>query len=64
MHYTYIAAGDRNEFADFIESLTEDEFNKLLQNIPKEITGRDVQEFSTFDGVRAKDLRAAIEAVP
>ena len=60
MHHSYLASESRNEFADFIEQLSEDDFNRLLENIPEAITRRDVQEFTDWAGVSADDLRRAI----
>ena len=50
-----------NEFADFIESLNQETFSKLLDNIPEKITKREPYEFSDFDKVTAEDLVACIK---
>ena len=50
-----------NEFADFIESLNQETFSKLLDNIPEEIKKREPYEFSDFDKVTAEDLVACIK---
>ncbi len=45
------------EFAGFIDSLDVDKFNKILDNIPQEIVGRNPSEFTQYDEVRAADFR-------
>jgi hypothetical protein len=45
-----------NEFAQYIASLTEEEFNILLENIPQSITKREPDEFTAYDKVRVTDL--------
>ncbi|NNL16684.1 MAG: glycosyltransferase [Flavobacteriaceae bacterium] len=46
-----------NEFASFIESLNDEEFDKLLNNIPKDITNREPMEFTDYDAVRVSSFR-------
>jgi len=46
-----------NEFSEFIEALTEEEFNKILENIPQDIVKRHPDEFTEYDEVRASDFR-------
>ncbi|MCA0153149.1 glycosyltransferase [Winogradskyella vincentii] len=45
-----------NEFVSFIESLNEERFNILLDNIPRNITIRNPDEFTDYDEVRVADL--------
>jgi len=45
-----------NEFADFIDSLDENSFNRLLNNIPENIVKRNPIEFGEYDKVRVDDL--------
>lgn len=51
--------GQPNEFSTFIDSLSEEEFQKLLDHIPAEITSRNPDEFTAYDKVRVKDLSIA-----
>ncbi len=48
--------GQINEFATFIESLTVEGFNKIMDNIPPEILERDADEFTDYDKVRVEDF--------
>ncbi|MBF0194594.1 MAG: hypothetical protein HQL71_08545 [Magnetococcales bacterium] len=43
-------------FADFIDNLNENNWKKLLQNIPNEITKREPDEFIKYNGVTANEL--------
>jgi hypothetical protein len=45
-----------DEFAQYIASLSEEEFNWLLENIPRNITKREPDEFTTYDKVRVTDF--------
>lgn len=45
-----------NEFATLIESLDEQRFNAMLNNIPLDITKRNPDEFTTYSGVGVDDL--------
>lgn len=45
-----------DEFADFIESLSEKEFKSILNNIPQKITKREPDEFTKYDEVRVADF--------
>lgn len=45
-----------NEFASYIDSLNEEEFDKLLNNIPEKITNREPIEFTKYDKVRVSDF--------
>ncbi len=46
-----------DEFADFIENLNEENFNKIMENVPEEISKKDPIEFSSFDGISVKFLK-------
>ncbi len=57
MYQEYIPANEKSEsFAAFIESLDEDSFNKILDHIPEEITGREPSEFTQYDAISVADL--------
>ena len=47
---------DGDEFSDFYKKLTEEDWNKLVNNIPQEICDGNPADFSTFNSVRAGDL--------
>ncbi len=51
---------EADRFADFVLSLTDDDFAKLLDNIPEAITSRNPYEFARFNGVTVDELKAAI----
>ncbi len=60
MYRAYLPAEDHAEgFAAFIESLDEQAWNRLVENIPAGITQREPAEFGGFSGVSADELRAA-----
>jgi len=48
---------EENEFASFIESLDQDAFQVLLQNIPTAIIQRGPDTFSDFDKVTVADFK-------
>ena len=52
-----------DEFASFIESLTEEEFNKILNNIPAAIVNREPLEYAEFKAVSAADLIKCVGGV-
>lgn len=45
-----------DEFASYIDSLSDDAFNELLKNIPKKITNREPIEFTEYNEVRVSDF--------
>ena len=51
---------EREEFANYIERLDEDEFMELLERIPHDILIREPYEFTDFDEVKVSDLQASI----
>ncbi|MCE2613670.1 hypothetical protein LVD13_11865 [Flavobacteriaceae bacterium D16] len=58
MYRKYFPKEDRaEEFAALIKSMDDDDFAKLLENIPEEIRDRQPREFTTFDKVKASDLK-------
>ena len=61
MYHKYLPpVATADSFAAFIDELTEDDWNRLLDRIPPAITEREPAEFGTFAGVSADDLRAVI----
>ncbi len=52
----FLKEGQVNEFASFIDSLSEERFNDILDNIPSEIIQRNPDEFTDYDDVRVKDF--------
>jgi hypothetical protein len=59
VYRTYLPPRDAAEpFANFIESLDEASWQRLLENIPKEIAEADPATFESFAGVDADTLRA------
>ena len=45
-----------NEFVSFIESLDEERFNKILDDVPQNIIKRNPAEFTDYDEVRVVDF--------
>ncbi len=60
MQKKYLAKG-KNDFVNFVESLTEDDFNRLLQNIPQDISGREPDAFAEYDKVSVEMLRDVLD---
>lgn len=61
MYRKYIkSTQSADDFALFIEQLTEDEFHDLLNEIPDEITSKRPLEFATYNGVTVRQLKEAI----
>ena len=60
--YRKYASGNpiSDQFALFIESLNEDDFNLMINNIPDEILKREPYEFIEFDEISADDLKNCI----
>ena len=57
MYRKYFPREDRaEEFADFITSMDEEDFARLLDNIPKEITSREPLDFTAYAEVKVSDL--------
>ncbi len=56
----YKKYGSRNdlsdEFSNFYDNLTKDEWRSILNNIPEEIVSRNPEEFSSYDKIRTSDL--------
>ncbi len=60
MYRQYLPANERaDRFADFLEQLTEPEWQTLLENIPAGITTREPASFGDFDEVGARQLHFA-----
>jgi hypothetical protein len=51
------------QFAAFIEALDDKDWNRLLENIPSEITSREPLEFSGFSGVQVADFEGILVRV-
>lgn len=49
-----------NEFIKFIETLDEDKFETILQNIPEEIVSKEPDKFTIYDDVKVKDFEAIL----
>ncbi len=49
-----------NDFVDFVNSLEEDDFNRLLENIPEDIVNREPDNFADYNGVSVADLKKVI----
>ncbi len=57
MHRRYFRKpGKPNEFASFVESMDEERFQKILANIPENITKRNPDEFTDYDEVGVGDF--------
>ena len=58
MNQRYFAESqESSEFVSFIESLDEDAFNHILENIPRNITDRNPDAFTEYDEVRVVDFK-------
>ncbi len=44
-------------FADFVDQLSQTDWDRLVQRIPDDITDRNPAEFGTYDGVSVEHLR-------
>jgi glycosyltransferase involved in cell wall biosynthesis len=49
-----------NEFASFIDAITEDDLFQLIQNIPESIEKREPYEYIEFDKVGVEDLKLCL----
>ena len=49
-----------DKFADFIQDLTEEKWQDLLEKVPAGIADREPLEFDEYDGVSAEDLKQLI----
>ena len=58
MYRKYFPGNDlSDEFADFIDSLSEEEFKVILDNIPEDIVNREPSEFKEYNDVRVTELK-------
>ena len=62
MYRRYLPAVPKaDRFAELIEALDEEAWQRLVESIPREITSREPREFATYDGIAAESLRAAAD---
>ena len=65
MYRNYLSANPQaEEFARFIELLTPEAFDRLLENIPPEITDREPLAFGDYDGVTVARLQELMARPP
>ncbi len=50
-----------NAFVDFVNTLDEASFNRLLENIPHNIVSREPDSFADYTGVSVKDLQQSLD---
>lgn len=61
MSRKYFEADNTSEqFANFVEELSEEQFHVLLENIPEKILEREPYEYTEFDQVGVDELKSAI----
>lgn len=61
MYRAYFPADEAREaFAAFVDELDDEDFGKLVDNIPSAIVDREPYELADYDGVSADDLREKI----
>jgi hypothetical protein len=61
MHKKYLPPQDMtSSFIGFIQSLSEDQFQYLLNHIPEEITKKEPVEFNNFNGISANHLKEIV----
>ena len=61
MYHKYLAEEDEAQaFAEFVEELDEDQWNKLLNHIPQQILNREPAEFGTYNGVTVSALQEIV----
>ncbi len=51
---------NHNEFVDFVNSLEQESFERLLENIPQNIVNREPDSFADYSGVSANDLQDSL----
>jgi len=62
MHEKYLPAKDMaSSFIGFIQSLSEDQFQYLLNHIPEEITKKEPVEFNNFNEISANHLKEIVD---
>ncbi len=62
MYRKYLPENEESEeYAKFIEELSEENFSDLLERIPQEIQIREPLEFTEYNEVKAPDLKASID---
>ncbi len=61
MYRKYLPANSSSDaFAEFIESLSEDQWQAIVENIPPEIADREPSEFAEYSGVSVDRLKEAL----
>lgn len=61
MQEKYIQADDMGKsFAKFIQNLSENDFQKLLQHIPEEIANGEPGDFDSFDKITVENLQVSL----
>ncbi len=59
MYHKYVVPNDlSSEFVTFVESLTEDQFSILVDNVPKDIADKNPADFDRFDKIKVSHLEA------
>ena len=61
MYRTYLPSGrEQDSFANFIDRLDQESWERLVENIPEEIAEADPSTFDKFNKYSAQDLLALI----
>ncbi len=61
MQVQYFSSEEKhNDFVDFVNSLDEGKFSRLLDNIPKNIVSREPDSFADYAGVSVSDLQESL----
>ena len=62
MQEKYLPANNiASSYADFIQSLSEDQFQYLLENIPHEISDKEPVEFNEYNKISVMLLKEIID---
>ncbi len=61
MYYKYLPQNaEADEFAEFIENLNRQQWDRLVENIPEEIAEGEPANFDTFNNITVQDMKKAI----
>ncbi len=61
MQVQYFSSEEKhNDFVDFVNSLDEEKFSRLLDNIPQNIVSREPDSFADYAGVSVGDLQESL----